>query len=80
VLRVQASRKQLELAGASLDDDVELTRFHAPPTDWKSFQEEFKRFGAIHHECFPTHYPAWSAVGTTALLTPGAGAEMRAMA
>ena len=73
-------RKQLELAGASLDDVVELTSFHVQPNDSKSFQEEFKRFGAIHHEFFPSHYPAWSAVGTTALLSPGAVVEMRALA
>jgi len=73
-------RKQLELAGASLDDVVELTSFHVQPTDTTSFLGEFKRFSAIHHEFFPTHYPAWSAVGTTALLSPGAVVEMRAMA
>ncbi|MEP7043971.1 MAG: Rid family hydrolase [Dokdonella sp.] len=68
------------MAGASLDDVVELTSFHVQPTDSKSFQEEFKRFSVIHHEFFPSHYPAWSAVGTTALLSPGAVVEMRALA
>lgn len=75
-----ALRTQLELAGASLADVVELTSFHALPTDAKSFQEEFARFGPIHHEFFPSHYPAWSAVGTTALLSPGAVVELRAVA
>lgn len=75
-----ALRKQLELAGASLADVVELTSFHALPTDAKGFQEEFARFGPIHHEFFPSHYPAWSAVGTTALLSPGAVVELRAVA
>lgn len=73
-------RTQLELAGASLADVVELTSFHAQPTDSKSFIEEFKRFAPIHHEFFRSHYPAWSAVGTTALLAPGAVVELRAVA
>ena len=45
-----------------------------------SFQAEFARFAPIHHEFFPSHYPAWSAVGTSALLAPGAVVEMRAVA
>lgn len=73
-------REQLGLAGASLADVVELTSFHATPTDAKSFQEEFARFAPIHHEFFPSHYPAWSAVGTSALLAPGAVVELRAVA
>lgn len=72
--------KQLEQAGASYADVVELTTFHTGPTDPKSFQEEFARFAPIHHAFFPTHYPAWSAVGTSALLAPGAVVEMRAVA
>lgn len=73
-------RGQLELAGANMADVVELTSFHVAPTDTKSFQEEFMRFAPIHHEFFPSHYPAWSAVGTTALLAPGAVVELRAVA
>lgn len=73
-------REHLESAGASLADVVELTSFHATPTDAKSFNEEFARFAPIHHEFFPSHYPAWSAVGTTALLSPGAVVELRAVA
>lgn len=72
--------KQLEQAGASYADVVELTTFHAGPTDPTSFQAEFARFAPIHHEFFPAHYPAWSAVGTSALLSPGAVVEMRAVA
>lgn len=73
-------KRQLELAGASLADVVELTSYHLQPTDAKSFQQEFERFAPIHHEFFPDHYPAWSAVGTTALLSPGAVVELRAVA
>lgn len=70
----------LATAGASLADVVELTSFHAGPTDAESFGAEFARFAPIHHEFFPDHYPAWSAVGTTALLQPGAPVELRAVA
>jgi enamine deaminase RidA (YjgF/YER057c/UK114 family) len=73
-------RKQLELAGASFADVVELTSFHVQPKDTQAFRDEFKQFEAIHHEFFPSHYPAWTAVGTTALLSPGAVVEMRAVA
>jgi len=72
--------KQLAQAGATYADVVELTTFHTGPTDAQSFQAEFARFAPIHHEFFPAHYPAWSAVGTSALLAPGAVVEMRAVA
>ena len=70
----------LETAGATLADVVELTTFHAEATGPESFGAEFARFAPIHHEYFPDNYPAWTAVGTTALLQPGAPVEMRAMA
>ena len=72
--------KQLAQAGATYADVVELTTFHTGPTDPQSFQAEFARFAPIHHEFFPANYPAWSAVGTSALLAPGAVVEMRAVA
>ena len=49
------------------------------PCDWE-FGAELTRFSTVHKEFFPTGYPAWSAVGTTALLSPGAVVEMRVMA
>lgn len=71
---------QLALAGATYSDVVELTTFHTGPTDRQSFHAELALFGPIHHEFFPSHYPAWSAVGTSALLASGAVMEMRAIA
>ena len=65
--------KDLAQAGATYADVVELTTFHTGPTDAAGFQDEFARFAPIHHEFFPSHYPAWSAVGTSALLSPGGG-------
>ena len=74
-------RHRPALVVAALNADVvELTSFHVGPTDPTSFQAEFARFAPIHHAFFPTHYPAWSAVGTSALLAPGAVVEMRAVA
>ena len=72
--------EHLATAGATLADVVELTSFHATATDSESFGAEFARFAPIHADYFPSHYPAWSAVGTTALLQPGAPVELRAVA
>jgi enamine deaminase RidA (YjgF/YER057c/UK114 family) len=72
--RTQAS------AGARLEDVIELQSFHATARDTEGFQKEFAAFQRVHHEYFPSGYPAWTAVGTTALLTPGAVVEMRAVA
>ena len=76
----EALRAHLATAGATLADVVEITTFHAGPRSSEEFQAEFERFAPLHHEAFPDHYPAWSAVGTTALLQPGAPVELRAVA
>lgn len=73
-------KAHLQTAGATLADVVELTSFHSGATDSTTFGKEFARFAPIHHEYFPSNYPAWSAVGTTALLQPGAPVELRALA
>jgi enamine deaminase RidA (YjgF/YER057c/UK114 family) len=70
----------LEAAGSSLADVVELTSFHAGATDNAAFKAEFEILSRVHHEFFKTHYPAWTAVGTTALLSDGAPVELRAVA
>lgn len=70
----------LEAAGASMDDVVEITSYHAQPKDTPSFDAEFERFFAIHKEYFRTGYPASTIVGTTALLAEGAPVELRAVA
>ncbi|HJW47639.1 MAG TPA: Rid family hydrolase [Lysobacter sp.] len=76
----EARKAHLATAGATLADVVEITTYHAQPRDSAAFQAEFAKFGPIHHEYFPDHYPAWSAVGVTALLQSGAPVEMRAVA
>lgn len=73
-------KAHLQAAGATLADVVELTSFHVEPRDTAAFKAEFAIYARIHHEYFPDHYPAWSAVGTTALLAEGAPVELRAVA
>jgi enamine deaminase RidA (YjgF/YER057c/UK114 family) len=73
-------RKTLEAAGASMADVVELTSFHAEPNDTPAFEAEFARLTPVFNEFFAEGYPAWTAVGTTALLAEGAPVEMRAVA
>lgn len=73
-------KTRLALAGADLSDVVELTSYHRQPTGTAAFQQEFDRFLRLHREFFPSHYPAWSAVGTTALLNESAPVELRAVA
>jgi enamine deaminase RidA (YjgF/YER057c/UK114 family) len=70
----------LAAAGTSLADVVELTSFHVQPKSTEEFRAEFAIFAKVHHEYFPDHYPAWTAVGTTALLSGSAPVELRAVA
>jgi enamine deaminase RidA (YjgF/YER057c/UK114 family) len=73
-------KQVLEASGASLADVVEIQSFHADVHDSAAFQAEFARFLTLHQVYFPDGYPAWTAVGTTALLSEGAPVEMRAVA
>lgn len=73
-------KAHLAAADATLADVVELTSFHAAPKDTAQFREELEKLGPIHREYFPDHYPAWTAVGTTVLLSKDAPVELRAMA
>jgi len=70
----------LAAAGASMDDIVEITTFHREPKDTESFDVEFEKFRAVQSEFIKQGYPAWTAVGTTALLSKDAPVEMRAVA
>lgn len=76
----QRAGELLEAAGASFDDVVELTTFHTTPTDSAAFSDEFDRYMPLHREFFGEHRPAWTAVGTTALLSTSAPVEMRVVA
>ncbi|HZX80149.1 MAG TPA: Rid family hydrolase, partial [Lysobacter sp.] len=72
----ESLKAHLATAGATMADVVEITTFHAGPSDAQAFGAEFATFAPIHHEYFPNHYPAWSAVAVSALLQPGAPVEM----
>lgn len=72
-------QRHLEPAGGSLADVVELNSFHLA-TDKADFDARMALVLKVHKEFFKDHYPAWTAVGTTALLSPGAPIELRAEA
>ena len=63
----------LAAAGASLADVVELTSFHVG-------LDEIGQFIAAKDEVMSKPYPAWTAIGCTGLLIPGARAEVKATA
>lgn len=73
-------KKTLAAAGADLSDVVEIDTYHATVHDTPAFQKEFAEFLRVHQEYFGDRRPAWTAVGTTALLADGAVLEMRAVA
>lgn len=66
-------KSTLEAAGASLADVVELTSFHTNMAD-------FSKVAAVKDRFMPNHYPAWTAIGTTALVMPQALLEIKAVA
>lgn len=70
----------LESAGATIDDVVELTTFHTQAATSADMGAELERYMPIHRELFGEHRPAWTAVGSTALLSPSAVVEMRVIA
>lgn len=69
----------LEAAGAGLEDVVELTSFHVAK-DHEEFRRRMDPVLKVHREVFKDHYPAWTAVGTTALFSAAAPMELRAEA
>ncbi len=69
----------LEAAGASMEDVVELTSFHVS-TGHDDFRKHLEPVLKVHREFFKDHYPAWTAVGTTALYSAEAPMELRAEA
>lgn len=72
-------RLHLETAGASLADVVELTSFHVSK-DHEDFRARVAPVLKVHGEYFKDHYPAWTAVGTSALFSKDAPMEIRAVA
>lgn len=72
-------KAHLEKAGASIEDVVEITSYHVS-TDHADFRSNIEPMLKVHREVFRNHYPAWTAVGTTALYSGNAPVEMRAEA
>lgn len=75
----QQLRLHLEEAGATMEDVVELISFHVA-RDHKEFRERMEPVLRVHREFFKDHYPAWTAVGTSALFSADAPMELRAVA
>jgi enamine deaminase RidA (YjgF/YER057c/UK114 family) len=75
----QQLQAHLEKAGATLADVVELNSFHVAK-DHAEFRARVEPVLKVHKEFFPDRYPAWTAVGTTALFSEGAPMELRAEA
>jgi enamine deaminase RidA (YjgF/YER057c/UK114 family) len=69
----------LETAGATLEDVVELQSFHVSG-DHEEFRKRIAVVLKVHGEFFRDRYPAWTAVGTTALFSKDAPMEIRAEA
>lgn len=76
----QQAEGLLAAAGATFDDVVEVTTFHLAPDSSLAFRAEFDRYMPIHQSFFGEHRPAWTAVGTSALLSRTADVEMRLVA
>jgi enamine deaminase RidA (YjgF/YER057c/UK114 family) len=72
-------QRHLEAAGATLADVVELHSFHVA-RDHDEFKARIAPVLKVHGEFFRDRYPAWTAVGTTALFSPDAPMEIRAEA
>ena len=71
--------QQLDEAGFKRSDIVEIVTYHVA-VDSAELTAGFECYLAEHKLWFAGRYPAWSAVGVTALLMPDAKMELRVMA
>lgn len=67
-------RQYLAAAGASLSDVLEMTTYHV------GLREHLDAFCAVKDRHVAKPYPAWSAIGVSELITPGALVEIRVIA
>ena len=70
----EALGKTLQRAGVSWDDVVSITTYHTDPG------AQLEAFAKVKARYMKSPPPAWSAVGTTALLQPGALVEIAIIA
>jgi len=77
--RIQAA---LNAAGANFDDVVMLNTFHVwqSPNFEGDRSAQFAAFSAVKDEFMKAPYPAWTAVGTTALIPDTGIVEIQAIA
>lgn len=71
--------RHLAEAGATTADVVEVTSFHVTQ-DAATFKKDMETFAKVSTGYFRSHYPAWTAVATPALLSKDAPLELRAVA
>ena len=67
-------RMYLEAAEATVRDILELTSYHV------GLREHLTVFVAVKDRHIEPPYPAWSAIGVSELITPGALVELRVLA
>lgn len=70
----EALREVLGAAGAGLADVVEMTTYHVDIGD------HMETFMAVKDRYLDEPYPAWTAIGVSALVVPGGLIEIRAVA
>ena len=70
----KAIGKTLERAGVSFDDVVSITTYHTKLTD------NFEAFAKVKSNYIKGPPPAWTAIGTNALLQPGGLVEIALVA
>ena len=70
----EALGKTLQRAGVTWDDVVSMTTYHLDPV------AQLETFAKVKARYMKSPPPAWSAVGTTALLQPGALVEIALVA
>jgi enamine deaminase RidA (YjgF/YER057c/UK114 family) len=68
-------KKVLTAAGATFDDVVEMVSYHVDMRDLQLFIQVRDRYVTNKDR-----YPAWTAIGTTALAMPGLLAEIKCTA
>ncbi len=72
----------LQAAGAGFADVTMINSFHLfnSPNFAGTRDEQFAAFGAVKDEFMAAPHPAWTAVGTTGLLTDGGIVEVQMIA
>lgn len=75
-------KRNLEVAGAGFQDVVMINTFHVwqGPNFAGTRDEQFQAFDEVVGEYIKPPYPAWTAVGTSGLLSDGGIVEMQVIA